>query len=137
MAIQILNARFTVRNDSAEKWESSNPILLKGEIGLENDTSQFKFGDGVTPWNELKHVTLPLNPETPVVESLKINGELLKKNEDGSIELPLASAGDYGLVKPDNETLSADNGVLSISKLSVDKLYVKEDSELILDEGHA
>lgn len=137
MAIQILNARFTVRNDSAEKWESSNPILLKGEIGLENDTSQFKFGDGVTPWNELKHVTLPLNPETPVVESLKINGELLKKNEDGSIELPLASAGDYGLVKPDNETLSADNGVLSISKLSVDKLYVKEDSELILDGGHA
>jgi hypothetical protein len=137
MAIQILNARFTVRNDSAEKWESSNPILLKGEIGLENDTSQFKFGDDVTPWNELKHVTLPLNPETPVVESLKINGELLKKNEDGSIELPLASAGDYGLVKPDNETLSADNGVLSISKLSVDKLYVKEDSELILDGDHA
>lgn len=137
MAIQILNARFTVRNDSAEKWESSNPILLKGEIGLENDTNQFKFGDGATPWNELKHVTLPLNPETPVVESLKVNGELLKKNEDGSIELPLASAGDYGLVKPDNETLSADNGVLSISKLSVDKLYVKEDSELILDGGHA
>ena len=137
MAIQILNARFTVRNDSAEKWESSNPILLKGEIGLENDTNQFKFGDGATPWNELKHVTLPLNPETPVVESLKINGELLKKNEDGSIELPLASAGDYGLVKPDNETLSADNGVLSISKLSVDKLYVKEGSELILDGGHA
>lgn len=137
MAIQILNARFTVRNDSAEKWESSNPILLKGEIGLENDTNQFKFGDGATPWNELKHVTLPLNPETPVVESLKINGELLKKNEDGSIELPLASAGNYGLVKPDNETLSADNGVLSISKLSVDKLYVKEDSELILDGGHA
>lgn len=80
MAIQILNARFTVRNDSAEKWESSNPILLKGEIGLENDTNQFKFGDGATPWNELKHVTLPLNPETPVVESLKINGELLEKN---------------------------------------------------------
>lgn len=137
MAIQILNARFTVRNDSAEKWESSNPILLKGEIGLENDTNQFKFGDGATPWNELKHVTLPLNPETPVVESLKINGELLEKNKDGSIELPLASAAGYGLVKPDNETLSADNGILSISKLSVDKLYVKEDSELILDGGHA
>lgn len=137
MAIQILNARFTVRNDSAEKWESSNPILLKGEIGLENDTNQFKFGDGATPWNELKHVTLPLNPETPVVESLKINGELLEKNKDGSIELPLASTAGYGLVKPDNETLSADNGVLSISKLSVDKLYVKEDSELILDGGHA
>lgn len=137
MAIQILNARFTVRNDPAEKWESSNPILLKGEIGLENDTNQFKFGDGATPWNELKHVTLPLNPETPVVESLKINGELLEKNKDGSIELPLASVAGYGLVKPDNETLSVDNGALSISKLSVDKLYVKEDSELILDGGHA
>lgn len=137
MSTKILDARFTVRNDSAEKWKSSNPILLKGEIGLENDTNQFKFGDGVTPWNELKHVKLPLNPETPVIESLKINGELLKKNEDGSIELPLASASGYGLVKPDNDTLSADNGVLSISKLSVDKLYVKEDSELILDGGHA
>lgn len=137
MSTKILDARFTVRNDSAEKWESSNPILLKGEIGLENDTNQFKFGDGVTPWNELKHVKLPLNPEAPVIESLRINGELLKKNEDGSIELPLASASGYGLVKPDNDTLNVDNGVLSISKLSVDKLYVKEDSELILDGGHA
>lgn len=137
MSTKILDARFTVRNDSAEKWESSNPILLKGEIGLENDTNQFKFGDGVTPWNGLKHVKLPLNPETPVIEGLRINGELLKKNEDGSIELPLASASGYGLVKPDNDTLSADNGILSISKLSVDKLYVKEDSELILDGGHA
>lgn len=137
MAIQILNARFTVRNDPAEKWKSSNPILLKGEIGLENDTNQFKFGDGQTPWNELKHVTLPLNPETPVVESLKVNGELLKKNEDGSIELPLASATDYGLTKPDNNTLSAEKGVLSILKVSVDKLYVEEGSELILDGGHA
>lgn len=40
---------------TAEQWTKDNPILLKGEIGVESDTSLFKFGDEVTPWNELSY----------------------------------------------------------------------------------
>lgn len=40
---------------TAEQWTKDNPILLKGEIGVESDTSLFKFGDEVTPWNDLPY----------------------------------------------------------------------------------
>jgi hypothetical protein len=34
-------------------WYSVNPTLAAGEIGLETDTGNFKFGDGSTAWNSL------------------------------------------------------------------------------------
>ena len=49
-------ARFKPRSDTLENWESKNPILLSGEPGVVIDgteTNKIKFGDGVTPWNEL------------------------------------------------------------------------------------
>jgi hypothetical protein len=37
----------------AGSWYSVNPTLAAGEIGLETDTGNFKFGDGSTAWNSL------------------------------------------------------------------------------------
>jgi|694.fasta_scaffold33142_3 hypothetical protein len=37
----------------AGSWYSVNPTLAAGEIGLETDTGNFKFGDGSTAWNAL------------------------------------------------------------------------------------
>ena len=50
-----LNTRLVMRNDSAAAWESANPKLLAGEIGIENDTGLFKIGDGSTLWNALEY----------------------------------------------------------------------------------
>lgn len=56
MASKILeNVVIQHRNDPAETWKSNNPILAKAELGIEIDTRRFKFGDGKTPWNELKY----------------------------------------------------------------------------------
>lgn len=44
-----------VRNDTASKWEAVNPVLAKGEMGVELDTLKIKFGDGATSWNDLKY----------------------------------------------------------------------------------
>lgn len=44
-----------LRRDVAADWTSVNPILHEGELGLELDTDKFKFGDGVTPWNDLEY----------------------------------------------------------------------------------
>lgn len=49
-------ARFKPRSDYAENWQTINPILLSGEPGVVIDgteTEKIKFGDGVTPWNDL------------------------------------------------------------------------------------
>lgn len=53
------------RHDTIKKWETKNPILLEGEIGvviglneigdnLEAKTQKAKIGDGIHPWNELE-----------------------------------------------------------------------------------
>ena len=38
-----LNIRIISRNDISSNWEDINPILLKGEIGIEIDTNKFKI----------------------------------------------------------------------------------------------
>lgn len=43
-----LNARLVLRNDTAAKWTEVNPVLLKGEVGIESDTKKMKVGDGST-----------------------------------------------------------------------------------------
>lgn len=48
MANQTLNAKIQIRNDVANTWKTTDPVLLKGEMGVETDTRKFKFGDGVS-----------------------------------------------------------------------------------------
>ena len=50
---QTLNVEtLQMRNDTAANWTSRNPILAKGEMGVEIDTKKFKFGDGITSWQD-------------------------------------------------------------------------------------
>jgi Trp operon repressor len=44
-----------IRRDGSTDWIAANPVLGQGEIGLELDTFQFKFGDGGTAWNNLPY----------------------------------------------------------------------------------
>ena len=48
-------ARFKLRSDTASSWETENPILLEGELGLETDTGLFKCGDGSSAWSSLSY----------------------------------------------------------------------------------
>ena len=62
--------RVIQRNDTAARWQSINPILATGEIGIEIDGAKgYKIGDGVTRWNDLPY---PANP-TNVVQDLGNN----------------------------------------------------------------
>ena len=45
-----------LRNGTAAQWTSTNPTLVKGELGIETDTNKFKFGDGTTAWTSLPYV---------------------------------------------------------------------------------
>lgn len=48
-------ARILHRYNESNFWAQLNPILGKGEIGIESDTNLSKIGDGATAWNELKY----------------------------------------------------------------------------------
>jgi len=51
MAIQI-----QLRRGNATQWSTQNPIIAEGELCVELDTSKFKIGDGIRPWNLLPYV---------------------------------------------------------------------------------
>lgn len=55
MATKTLNTKIIMRNDTAENWRIKNPILDKGEIGVESNTNKFKIGDNATAWNDLAY----------------------------------------------------------------------------------
>lgn len=44
-----------LRNGTAAQWTSTNPTLVKGELGIETDTNKFKFGDGIATWTALSY----------------------------------------------------------------------------------
>lgn len=48
--------RFRLRGDVAADWTADNPVMLKNEIGFEEDTGRAKLGDGVTAWNALSYL---------------------------------------------------------------------------------
>ena len=54
-----LNANIICKNGPAASWKSANPVLLKGQMGVETDTGKFKFGDGVKTYNELEYASTP------------------------------------------------------------------------------
>lgn len=55
MADKTLNIRIQLRNDTAANWTNANPLLLKGEMGVETDTGKTKIGNGIDHWTTLKY----------------------------------------------------------------------------------
>lgn len=54
----VMNARFQIRNDAAANWALANPVLAKGEVGVEIDTKKIKVGDGATLWANLGYAAI-------------------------------------------------------------------------------
>ena len=47
--------RILVRRDLELEWTENNPVLLKGEMGYEQDARGLKFGDGFHRWQDLPY----------------------------------------------------------------------------------
>jgi hypothetical protein len=94
MSEQTLNVRISLRNDTSANWSSKNPILSKGEMGVEIDTGRFKFGDGVTAWLDIKKYG------GVVVAGSSSNGNILIDGTETIVyTLPVADATNLGGVK--------------------------------------
>ena len=107
MANVELKTKILLRNDVASNWAIANPILLKGEIGIERDTNKLKIGDGVKSWTQLPYFG----------GEIKLDGTTIAFNKDGKVSLagmddigvgytPVAD-GDGGIVwvKPSETTV--------------------------------
>lgn len=81
---QIRVKRLILRNDDSRNWQINNPTLLRGEIGVENDTNRIKIGDGTNSWNKLRYIVDPNN----VFKGKRINGIMF----DGSKDIEIKAA---------------------------------------------
>lgn len=52
MAVKII-----LRHDTVANWESYNPVLTLGEVGVETDTLNIKVGDGSSAWGDLSYAS--------------------------------------------------------------------------------
>ncbi len=107
------------RRDTTTNWESVNPVLLDGEMGLvtdsESGTVSFKVGDGQTYWNDLPVVSGPPGPEG--VDGIHgpegPQGPAGPQGEPG-IQGPKGDRGDT--VPISDSVISPDSGVAASSK---------------------
>lgn len=92
------------RKDSAENWETNNPILLEGELGaiiVDNDNgissiTEFKIGNGVNHWNDLPLVSTNSkfsdNDITEILQNIQdINNSINMLEEDISVIADISS----------------------------------------------
>lgn len=78
------------KRGSAATWVMQNPTLASGEMGIEKDTDKFKFGDGVTPWNDLPYTTA-------TVELLQTTGDSETKGmSQKAISIAISEGGGGG-----------------------------------------
>lgn len=114
-----------LRNDTAAQWASVNPVLSKGEIGIESDTHKFKFGDGVSTWDKLSYAgTLVSASDTN--GNVKIDGV-----ETTVYTLPAASDTALGGVKSGGNITVDEAGEVTVNSAAVaDKLNTPHDIAL-------
>lgn len=104
------------RRGSKSQWETINPVLVEGEMGIEypdagiaSGNIKIKFGDGVTPWNNLpysideceasaihagdvtdyKEVTIRTgtNAEWLAIDPILLKGEIVYDTTKGEIKI--------------------------------------------------
>lgn len=108
-----------LRNDAAATWVEKNPVLAKGEPGVEVDTGKFKLGDGVTSWVGLHYAGV-------LVSASEQNGYIQIDGVDTLVyRLPIggASIGGVKTAAGTGKVSIAADGTMSVSNVaSADKL---------------
>ncbi|MCQ4765084.1 hypothetical protein [Cloacibacillus evryensis] len=56
MADKIFDVDVIVKHGTKASFAGKNPVLKKGELGIETDGGAMKLGDGSTEWNNLAYI---------------------------------------------------------------------------------
>lgn len=126
---QTVFTRVQQKTDTALNWNLNNPVLLKGEIGIELDTGKMKVGNGEEAWNSLLYITGGGNSSDSEIAIFKVD-----KNR---------VVNDFNEVIPsfnptDPQVLSAPLGLcLQDEKIGPEKLLIDFNSWLPSEEKEA
>ncbi|WP_427112455.1 hypothetical protein [Megasphaera sueciensis] len=115
MSKTLSNVKLQLKNGTKANWASINPVLAKGELGLESDTAHFKFGDGVNAWTDLAYAGT-------IVKASASNGQLLIDGTETVIyTLPTAAISLLGGVKSQaagsGKVVVGSDGTMSVAEV--------------------
>ena len=141
MADKTLNTRIQLRNDLAATWNSKNPVLNKGEIGIEIDTRKMKVGDGTTVWNALSYMGADANDILSVINENRDTCTQIELTQgqtdaDGLATITSPKKGDTAIVSKlivgDKKSYTAyvyngENWAACDGNYSADNVYFDED----------
>lgn len=75
MADEIIqNTRMQQRRGTNLEWNTLDPVLLEGEIGVNLTNNTIKIGDGVKKWSQLSTIGFELPPNDNKYYAMK-NGQ--------------------------------------------------------------
>jgi hypothetical protein len=80
-----MTVRIQLRRDTASRWQSLNPTLLSGEIGIETDTLKFKIGNGLR-WNQITSYAFKPG-EANGVATLNSSGKLVSSQLPDTVSI--------------------------------------------------
>lgn len=126
------NVQILMRNDTAAKWVQVNPVLGKGEMGVEIDTAKFKIGDGIKTWTALGYSGV-------LVTASNTNGNIKIDGVETTVyTLPIASLEALGGIKSSTGkgaiTVDQSTGTASVSAVeTADQLATARSIGLIGD----
>lgn len=73
MADRAIDIKLCLRADTTGNWLNANPVLLRAEIGLEEDSGKIKIGDGKTTWADLPYFAVGMTKEQILETFFPIN----------------------------------------------------------------
>ena len=141
MAEKTIKTRIQLRNDLAATWNSKNPVLNKGEIGIEIDTRKMKVGDGTTVWNALSYMGADANDILSVINENRDTCTQIELTQgqtdaDGLATITSPKKGDTAIVSKlivgDKKSYTAyvyngENWAACDGNYSADNVYFDED----------
>ena len=141
MAEKTIKTTIQLRNDLAATWHSKNPILKKGEIGIEIDTRKMKVGDGTTAWETLSYMGADANDILAVINENRDNCTQIELTQgqtdaDGLATITSPKKGDTAIVSKlivgDKRSYTAyvyngENWAACDGNYSADNVYFDED----------
>lgn len=93
MAEKIVNARLQNAYDTAENWNTNNPVLKAGELGIESDTGLHKVGDGTSTWKQLHYAGTDTAAVGALIEAAEDNMYALTPSGEEEDTAVLATVG--------------------------------------------
>ena len=133
MAKIYCKSSYLLRKDTSANWGNKNPVLRKGEQGLETDTGIIKIGDGATEYNSLPddNIYFPksrINKSVDDVKSYASNNfaNALKGNTtEQAVRLSDISPNEHTLrVKVSSKNLFDETTLLSVNHTEDEEAYI-------------